>query len=132
MKKVILILSIILLNIFQVSFNKVNANCLTPASTVGTYGIEDGLYTATIKYFNAETYKTSTYTLNVTVKYNSVTAIDFGNGGSVHTGYNNEGYVYYGGTLFFEKDYQGNIIAATTSVTISDGNGSRTFKIRIE
>jgi len=95
-------------------------------------GIEDGWYRATIKYTNYSTGTNSTYSLNVKVEYGKVSRIDFGNGGSVHSGYNNEGYIYSGGYLSFEKDYNGNIIAATTTVTISDANGIRYFKVRIE
>ena len=54
-------------------------------------GIENGWYQATVQYNNYKTGTNSTYTLNVKVEYNNVTVIDFGNGGSVHTGYNNEG-----------------------------------------
>jgi len=86
-----------------------------------------------VKYSNYSTGTNSTYKLNVYVQYDKVTKIDFGNGGSVHTGYNNEGYLYSGGTLYFDTDYQGTISSATATVTISDNNGSmHTYKITIE
>ena len=95
-------------------------------------GIEDGWYEAIVKYTNYSTGTNSTYSLNVKVEYGKVSKIDFGNGGSVHSGYNNEGYIYSGGYLFYEKDYNGNIVAATTTVTVSGTDGMRYFKIRIE
>jgi hypothetical protein len=96
------------------------------------YGIKDGWYQATVKYTNYSTYTNSTYTLDVKVEYGNITVIDFGNAGSVHTGYNNEGYIYTGGSLNYEKDYEGNIIAATARVTISQDNSMKYFDIRIE
>ena len=103
-----------------------------PLKEVIINGIEDGWYKATVQYTNYSTGTNSNYTLKVYVQYDTVIKIDFGNGGSVHTGYNNEGYIYGGGTLSFETGYDGNITAATTTVTISDNNGLRYFKIRIE
>lgn len=94
--------------------------------------IDDGWYEATVNYSNYKTGTNATYTLNVKVEYGVVAKIDFGNGGSVHSGYNNEGYIYTGGYLSFEKNYNGDIVAATTTVTVSDENGMRYFKIRIQ
>jgi hypothetical protein len=94
--------------------------------------IDDGWYTAKVGYYNNSTFTRATYSLDVKVEYNSVTAIDFGNGGSVHSGYNNSGYTYYGGSLYMEKNYQGQIVAATTKVTVSDSDGTRSYDIRIE
>lgn len=94
-------------------------------------GIQDGWYEATVNYANYATGTNATYSLNVRVEYGSVTKISFGNGGSVHNGYNSEGYVYTGGYLTYEKDYYGNIVAATTTVNITDNYGMRVFNIRI-
>jgi hypothetical protein len=83
--------------------------------------IEDGWYAAIVKTgINAK------YRLNVKVQYNSVVAIDFGNGGSVHTGFNNEGYVYSGGYLSVYGDN------ATATVTVSDGRELKYFYITLE
>ena len=96
------------------------------------YGISDGWYTAKVEYYNSATFKRATYTLNVKVEFNTITAIDFGNGGSVHSGINNSGYMWSGGYLSFQKDYStGNIISATAYVSVSDSNGMRTFDITI-
>jgi hypothetical protein len=95
-------------------------------------GIKDGWYSATVKYSNYKTYTNSTYTLDVQVQYNSVTKIDFGNGGSIHSGYNNSGYTYSGGYLSFERDFNQNIVAATTTITVYDNGNTKTYNVRIE
>jgi len=71
------------------------------------------------------------YTLNVKVEYDRVVMIDFGNGGSVHTGSNREGYIYNGGYLSYEYDNDNNIVGAATKVSVSDSNGVKYFKIII-
>ena len=94
--------------------------------------IDNGWYEATVKYTNYKTYYSATYSLNVKVEYNSVKAIDFGNGGSIHSGYNNEGYTYSGGYLSFRRNYDGDIISASTTVTTYDSDGTRSYQITIE
>lgn len=94
-------------------------------------GVEDGWYEATVKYSNSETYTRSTYTLNVEVESNRVVKIDFGNGGSVHSGYNNSGYYYSGGNLNFQYDFNRNIIGATTRVTVQRGGAYLTYDVEI-
>ncbi len=117
MKKIFLIMSILILNYSKVSAQE----------------IEDGWYKATVKYSNYMTYTFETYKLRVKVKYDKVVEISFGEGGSIHSGYNNEGYTYSGGTLYPEKDYRGVIISAEASVNIYESNGTvRNFKIKIE
>ncbi len=101
-------------------------------STEALQNIENGWYEATVSYFNPKTFTKSNYRLNVKVEYNRVTAIDFGNGGSVHAGYNNSGYSYSGGTLSFRRDYSGNIVSASTRVTITEGYESTYYDIVIE
>jgi hypothetical protein len=89
--------------------------------------IDDGWYSAIVKYMNPNTYTTSKYRLNVKVQYNRVVAIDFGNGGSVHSGFNNEGYFYTGGTL--SSDYSGNV---TATVSVSQGSQLLYYNITLE
>lgn len=129
MKKLI-ILILISLTVTQSYSSSMPVNSSFTSISFG--GIEDGWYNATVKYTNYSTGTNSTYSLKVKVKFGKVSTIDFGNGGSVHNGYNNEGYIYSGGYLSFETDYNGNTVAATTTVTISDTEGMRYFKIRIE
>lgn len=134
MKNVLLIL-IILVSYVPSSVSQVvprngqNYRITYPAPT---QGIKNGWYQATVKYFNSNTYTRSTYTLNVEVEYNRVVKIDFGNGGSVHSGYNNSDYYYSGGQLMFQYDYNRNIIGATTRVTVQKGNAYLTYDIELE
>jgi hypothetical protein len=102
------------------------------SSEISVEAIDNGWYDAAVSYYNASTYQRSNYTLSVKVEYDRVTAIDFGNGGSVHSGFNNSGYFYNGGILSMKKDNQGNIVAGTTRVSVVDSNGTRTFDITIE
>lgn len=96
-------------------------------------GIDNGWYVANVKYFNLSSGTISRYRLKVKVEYDRVTAIDFGNDGSVHTGYNSSGYFYSGGYLNFDKDYNNEIVAASTRVTILEANSNMiTFDIVIE
>jgi hypothetical protein len=130
MKKIALVLFLVWsLPIVVLSGSEINSS-----TSVLYGGIDNGWYTATVKYMNYKTYTNSTYTLNVKVEYNSVVTIDFGNGGSIHTGYNNEGYIYSGGTLSFNRDYSSNTItSASTRVTMyEEGGNIRTFDIKIE
>ena len=129
MKKIILILGFLLIGINQISFAE---NDIYTHVENSLNGIKDGWYEATVQYSNYSTGHNATYTLNVQVKYNSVVAISFPKGGSVHSGYNDSGYFYSGGNLYFETDYNGYTVAATTTVTVSDDNGYRYFKIRID
>jgi hypothetical protein len=129
MKSLVLIFLVFLsVNVFGVSYeSKTNEIPITESLKSNYYGgIDDGWYRATVRVGY------STYTLRVYVEYNKVTVIDFGNGGNVHDGYNNSGYTYHGGSLSFDTDYQGNIVSASTTVTIMDGLDSRYFHITIE
>lgn len=120
------------LGLFVASFSFGNPSSGFASNEIAKgYGIGDGWYSATVYYTNYGTGTYSTYTLDVKVQYNTVVAIDFGNGGSVHSGYNNSGYTYSGGYLSFETNYMGNIVAATTTVSVYDSN-SRSFRIIIE
>ena len=94
--------------------------------------IADGWYMATIDYTSNTGHK-ATYTLKVAVEDLCVVAIDFGNGGYVHKGRNNSGYHYRGGGLYFSRDLYGNIVSASTTVTITYDNSSwQQFDIYIE
>lgn len=88
--------------------------------------IENGEYEA-IAYYSSSTGQKSTYQLTVTVISDAVTAIHFKNGGSVHSGFNNEGYTYSGGLLSFSKGYNGKITGASTIVKITYTNGTTQY-----
>ena len=98
-----------------------------PSNGISGKSIDDGWYSAIVKYMNPGTYTTSRYRLNVKVQYDRVVAIDFGNGGTLHTGMNNEGYIYNGGTL--STDYSGNV---TATVNVFQGNQSLYYNITLE
>ena len=129
MKKII---SLLLVCLVACSDNINAAPISTILETNTATSLEDGWYKSTVKYTNYNTANFATYRLNVKVDYDKITVISFGNGGSVHSGYNNEGYIYSGGYIDEEKDYYGRIIAYTAKVTVTDGNGMRVFNIRIE
>ena len=113
-----------------------------PASSIGipvaetetTFfsNLENGWYRATVKYYNPRTYTRSTYTLNVRVEYDRVTAIDFGNGGSVHSGVNSSGYFYSGGYLSLNYNYSGQVTSASTNVTIINNGLQTIYEVIIE
>jgi len=129
MKKVLILIALI------ISTNFVLAGAIYPKQSFcdqKTLGIPNGWYKATVEYYNYNTGTRSTYTLKVKVMYDRVVAIDFGNGGTVHDGYNNENYVYGGGYLDYVTDYNTQeITSATATVTITDTSGVRSFKILI-
>jgi hypothetical protein len=129
MKSIILAISLL--------FIVLEAQCQTlssfeESSKISVAAIDNGWYDASVAYYNPSTYQRSNYTLSVKVEYDRVAVIDFGDGGSVHSGYNNSGYTYSGGSLSMKRDYQGNIVAVTTRVSVSDSNGTRTYDITIE
>lgn len=93
--------------------------------------IENGDYEASIHY-SSTTGQKSTYTLVVTVFNDAVTKINFSNNGSVHSGYNNEGYSYSGGSLSFSRNSKGEITGASTNIKIKYPNGTiAQFQIKI-
>ena len=93
--------------------------------------IENGKYEATV-YYSSSTGHRAKYQLVVTVFNDAVTAIHFDNNGSVHSGYNNEGYSYSGGSLSFSRDYNGKITGASTTVEVRYSNETKLlFKIEI-
>ena len=79
--------------------------------------VDDGVYEAKVNYYSHTGY-VATYILYVQVVDERVVTIYFGNGGSLHTGYNNEGYYYKGGHLTAQT-YNGEVVSATTTVTVS-------------
>ena len=92
----------------------------------------EGWIPATIHYRSHTGHK-ATYTLDVAIRDYRVVAIDFGNGGSVHTGPNNSGYIYQGGELQMSQDMYGNITSLYTTVQVTYQNGGwQVFNIHIE
>lgn len=85
--------------------------------------LSNGKYEATV-YYSSTTRHQATYQLIVTVFNDAVTIIHFENNGSVHSGHNNEGYTYSGGTLKFSKDCNGKITGASTTIKVKYSNGT--------
>ena len=118
MEKKLMILAFFafILSAFEANAQRPNVPFVTYESVYATT-IGNGNYKANVNY-SSSTGQRSTYQLIVTVKNDAVVAINFGNGGYVHDGYNNEGYTYSGGTLTFTTDYDGNIVRASTLVVV--------------
>lgn len=95
---------------------------------INTPKIDNGNYNAIVRYHNYSTNTVSNYKLVVTVKNERVTAIHFPNEGSVHSGQNNEGYIYSGGSLIKDIEYDSSgemyIESAKATVQVRDRNGS--------
>jgi len=84
--------------------------------------IADDIYIGTVFYLNLGNTYNAKYTLKVTVISGRIVKIDFGKGGSIHTGYNNEGYIYSGGDLIYKRDDDYDIVSASSTITIFDKN----------
>jgi len=61
--------------------------------------VENGWYTARVRYVNWRTEYSADYTLRVKVRNDRVSNISFPKGGSVHKGRNNSGYDYSSGKI---------------------------------
>lgn len=94
-------------------------------------GIEDGWYKATVKYYDYNTGSKATYTLNVKVESDRVTIISFGNDGYLHSGSNDNNYIYKGGYLEYGYNDAGSIIVATTQVIIEKPKSSTVKKSEV-
>ena len=136
MKKLLLILALFTANV--VAFTQTGGALFFDAvrSSVQTAEessvLPDGWYVAKI-YYTSNTGQRSEYVLNVGVEDLNVTIIDFGNGGYVHRGRNNEGYTYRGGALHLLRNSYGQVYAAETDVYIDKPNGGwQKFHIWIE
>lgn len=74
----------------------------------------------------------ATYRLNVKVERDNVVAILFEDGGSVHSGFNNHGYIFHGGRLSFKRDAYGNVVGVIAKVQVDYPNGrSQVFTISL-
>lgn len=130
MKYLYILLFLLVINLEPVAAK--NIYTLQCANNSTYQDIRDGRYNAIVEYFNYSTYTRATYQLVVGVEYGNVISIEFPKGGSIHSGYNNEGYYYTGGLLSKNTDYQGNIVSYTASVTVTENNSNiLTFKITI-
>ena len=85
--------------------------------------LDNGVYELRVDY-ESSTSHSATYNLQVRIQNDTVTAIYFGNGGSVHSGQNDSGYDYRGGGIEFNVDFLGEIKGgyARIQVTYPDGD----------
>lgn len=92
--------------------------------------VPNGNYYATL-YYSAHTGHQAVYTLMVQVVNDHVVTIYFENGGTLHEGYNNSGYIWNGGGLsFYRKD--GRLVAQTRVVCKRGRDQWQCFDIVIE
>jgi hypothetical protein len=93
--------------------------------------LTDGWYYAEVAYYNYATYLSADYTLKVKVKDGMVIIIYLNNGGILHWGINNEGYLYTGGKLDVKEDKKSQKLQYTTQVSISNGRSISSYSISI-
>jgi hypothetical protein len=85
--------------------------------------LDDGIYELPVSYVS-HTGTRANYTLDIKIQSDQIVCIYFGNGGYVHTGYNNSGYVWSGGGIQWDVDYyNGDIRGGKAIVQISYGSG---------
>ena len=133
MKKSLAILAILTAGFYGSDANAQYANApfMTYEPNYAT-NLDNGNYTASVGYSSSTGYY-NTYKLTVTVKNNVVVAINFGNNGYLHNGQNSEGYTYSGGSLRIQTDSNGNIVSASTTVSVRYPNGSsQQFSISLQ
>ena len=128
MKKYLLIVSLL---IGSLNIQATAATALTPATGNTQKTLTDGWYYAEVAYYNYATYLSADYTLKVKVKDGMVIIIYLNNGGTLHWGINNEGYLYTGGKLDVKEDKKSQKLQYTTQVSISNGRSISSYSISI-
>ena len=82
-------------------------------------------------YYNYASQVSAEYNLKLKMKDGLVIVIFLNNGGVVHDGINNEGYMYTGGKLSVHKDKRSGKLEYTAQVSISNGTNISSYKITI-
>ena len=126
MKKLLIIIVILL-----VACTKIQAKTIHKSAPDTVRILPDGQYYADISYFNYPTNNSAEYNLKVRVRSGQVIIIHLDNGGILHYGINNEGYLYTGGMLKAHKDKKTNKLEYNAQVSISNGNTISTYNITI-
>jgi hypothetical protein len=94
--------------------------------------LDNGVYELPVSY-QSHTGQKSNYVLDVKIQNDNVVCIYFGNGGYVHSGYNNSGYSWRGGGIKWNVDWSGNIISGHAIIQVTyDNGGYQLFTVRIE
>lgn len=92
--------------------------------------LDDGIYEVQVEY-QSHTQHRAVYKLMVKIQNDNITQIYFGDGGSVHTGYNNSGYTWRGGGIQWTRNWDGTIIGGKAVIQITYTNsGWQLFTIR--
>jgi hypothetical protein len=133
MKKLIILTGVIFSLSFGYSLDAyAQYQIYEPIPSIYGKKVNDGNYKATVRYTNYATNYKATYSLKVQVRYGRVTAIYFEDGGSIHSGFNNSGYLYQGGTIQYSYDSDGDITSAVAKVTITEGSDTRVFVVSLD
>jgi hypothetical protein len=84
--------------------------------------LQNGVYELPVHY-ESNTGHTTRYNLNVKIQNDNIVCIYFGNGGCVHSGYNNSGYTWRGGGIQWNTDYYGNVNSGRAIIQIEYNDG---------
>lgn len=94
--------------------------------------LDDGIYELVVDY-ESNTSHRARYVLEVRIQNDNVTAIYFDNGGSVHSGWNNSGYIWSGGGIRWNTDYYGDITSGYAVIQVTyQGGGWQLFTVRLQ
>lgn len=119
--------------LFLVFFNtNVFARTCVKSADTTIKTLPDGHYYGNVDYFNYASSISATYSdLKLKVREGIVRVIYLSNGGIIHDGINNEGYLYTGGKLKASKDKHTGKLEYTAQVSISNGVNIYSYKITI-
>ena len=84
--------------------------------------LNNGIYELPVQY-DSNTGHKANYQLNVKIQNDNVVCIYFGNGGCVHSGYNNSGYSWRGGGIKWNTDWNGNIRGGIAIIQVEYNDG---------
>lgn len=94
--------------------------------------LPDGQYFADVTFFRYPDNISAEYNLKLRVRDGIVRVIHLNNGGIVHDGINNEGYLYVGGQVTVKKNKRTGKLEYSAQVTISSTGIISTYTINIE
>jgi len=91
-----------------------------------------GQYFADVTFFRYPDNISAEYNLKLRVRDGIVRVLHLNNGGVVHDGINNEGYMYVGGQVKVKNNKQTGKLEYTAQVTVSSAGTISTYTISIE
>ena len=104
----------------------------TPLRADSLKTLPDGQYFADVTFFRYPDNVSAEYNLKLRVRDGIVRVIHLNNGGVVHDGINNEGYLYVGGQVKVKKNKRTGKLEYSAQVTISSTGIISTYTINIE